>query len=227
MDLPFTTEQFVDVFVRYNLGVSPAQWLLYSLAGFVLVLLITRTRRSNALAVAILSLFWFWSGSVYHVLFFAPVNPVGFLFGALFIAEGALLLWSSLRSSDLVPGADFDWLSAVGGFLIWSALFIYPALNVALNHEYPAMPTLGAPCPTTLFTIGVLLWMKPRVPIRVFIIPVSWSVIALAAAVRLGMYEDYLLLAGIVGGGFVMLAKLRGKVAAEMNEFKAISRAPL
>jgi hypothetical protein len=205
MDLPFTAEQFRSVFVRYNLGVSPAPWVLYGLALLGIVLTASGVRRFYRIIYFILALLWLWSGFVYHIGFFTAINPVAYLFGGLFIAEALLLAWFGLRQSQ--PSFEFSSKSrfVAGSFLICSALVIYPAISFLVVHRYPATPTFGLPCPTTLFTLGVLLWSRPPVPVRIVIIPLLWSAIGLSAAVQLGMYEDFLLLVGLITGSLLLL----------------------
>ncbi|HSB34572.1 MAG TPA: DUF6064 family protein, partial [Nitrospirota bacterium] len=56
------------------------------------------------------------------------------------------------------------------------------------------------PCPTTIFTIGVLLFAAAPVPRSVFIIPVLWAAVASAAAFQFGVLQDLgLLPAGLAG----------------------------
>ena len=40
---------------------------------------------------------WIWMGVAYHMLFFSQINKAAYLFGALFILEGILLLNYALR----------------------------------------------------------------------------------------------------------------------------------
>ncbi|HXV44590.1 MAG TPA: DUF6064 family protein, partial [Anaerolineae bacterium] len=59
---------------------------------------------------------------------------------------------------------------------------------------YPQSPTFGLPCPTTIFTFGLLLWTDHRFPKYLLVIPVIWSLFGLSAAVQLGVLEDIMLL---------------------------------
>ena len=205
MDLPFTAEQFRSVFVRYNLAVSPAPWVLYGLALLGIVLIASGRRHSYRIIYLILALFWLWSGLVYHIGFFTAINPMAYLFGGLFITEALLLAWFGLRQSD----RSFEFSSksrfVAGAFLTCAALVIYPAISLLMGHRYPATPTFGLPCPTTLFTVGVLLWSKPPLPWRIVIIPLLWSAMGLTAVVQLGMYQDFLLLVGLLAGSLLLL----------------------
>ena len=98
-------------------------------------------------------------------------------------------------------------------FLVY-ALIVYPALGYWFGHRYPAAPTFGLPCPTTIFTLGMLLWTDRRVPLYLLPMPLVWSFIGIWAAVSLGMTEDFRLLpAGLIGALLIILrdnSMLRG-----------------
>jgi hypothetical protein len=56
------------------------------------------------------------------------------------------------------------------------------------------MPVFGvAPCPTTIFTFGILLWTTDRVPKYLLVIPLLWALVGTFAALSLGIPEDYAL----------------------------------
>jgi hypothetical protein len=74
--------------------------------------------------------------------------------------------------------------------MIAYALIVYPLIGMSLGHAYPYLPTFGVPCPTSIFTFGVLLWTTGRVPRHVLVIPVLWSLVAVGAAVSWGVLED-------------------------------------
>ena len=86
MNLPFTTEQFLGVFASYNHAVWPLQILLNILAIVVIVLAVKRVHFSGKWISSILGMLWLWTGLVYHMAFFAKINPAAFLFGALLVA---------------------------------------------------------------------------------------------------------------------------------------------
>ena len=64
---PFTPQQFIEVFVRYNEAVWPAQLALNGVALAVLALLFAPPGRAIA---ALLAVLWAWTGIAYHFLFF-------------------------------------------------------------------------------------------------------------------------------------------------------------
>lgn len=198
--MPFTTEQFLRVFESYNIAVYPAQWVLITLALASVFLALRPRPYSSRLIAAVLAMLWAWTGIAYHLAFFTRINNAAYLFGLLCIAEAVLFLFAGLLCGKLVFRAKLDWFGVIGGTLVVFALLIYPALGFLLGHSYPRSPTFGLPCPTTIFTFGLLLWTDDRVPLYLLIIPFVWSLISSRAALFLGMQEDIgLTVAGIAG----------------------------
>ncbi len=94
----------------------------------------------------------------------------------------------------------------VGFIFVFYALIVYPILGHLLGHQYPSSPTFGLPCPTTIFTFGILLFLQNRISIIALIIPLLWSVIGFSAALNLLIYEDFgLVVAGIMGFILILL----------------------
>jgi len=201
MTLPFDVEQFFAVFARYNTAVWPGQVILLALAaGAVALAWHSQGDVWMDRAVAtVLALLWIWMGVVYHIGFFRAINPAAVLFGALFVAEGLLLAWYGVLHHGLEfrpTGAR----GAAGTALLAYAFFIYPLLNGLAGHRYPATPTFGLPCPTTIFTFGLLLWAEHR-RWSVLVVPLVWSVVGGSAALLLRVPADVgLLAAGVVAG---------------------------
>lgn len=185
--MPFTSDQFFGVFLQYNEAVWPAQWALVALAVVVIVTAVRREQRGTAgMTLAVL---WLWTAVMYHLLFFREINPVATGFAALFFIEAALLAWHTARGR-LRFAPRFDAHGVAGAALVLYALVFYPLVGFAAGHRFPASPTFGLPCPTTIFTLGVLLWAE-RIPKALLAVPVAWSLIGTAAAVRFGMLEDF------------------------------------
>ncbi len=90
------------------------------------------------------------------------------------------------------------WIGLAPGKIEWSGARALrpgvPGLSIALGHAYLVTPTFGVPCPTTIFSAGVLLTCR-RLPLLVTLIPLVWSLIGGSAAVLLGVAADYVLLA--------------------------------
>jgi hypothetical protein len=93
MVLPFTSEQFLNIFAQYNLAVFPLQIVFIILGIVALGLVIKKSQLSDRIIALILSFFWFWMGLVYHILFFSTINPLAYVFGMLFIVEAVLLFY--------------------------------------------------------------------------------------------------------------------------------------
>ena len=77
----------------------------------------------------------------------------------------------------------------------------HPRIGALLGHGYPQSPSFGvAPCPTTIFTFGLLLWTDRPVPRPLLVIPLLWSLLGVSAAVSLGIKEDLgLVVAALLG----------------------------
>jgi hypothetical protein len=181
-----TTTQFLDMFAAYNRGVWPAQLGLILLAlaavGFGL-------RGSRRLVPAILAVFWLWMGVVFHLIYFAPVNPAARIFGVVFVVQAALFAWLAWRGGvSFRPKADA--FGAAGAVFVLYALLLYPLIGTLAGHTPPAAPTFGAPCPTTIFTFGLLLWAEERVPRRLLVIPFVWALAGMSAVWVYGIVED-------------------------------------
>ncbi len=201
MNIPFTIDQFLGVFERYNQAIWPMQVLAYILGVAAVGLAWKKTRYSDRVIGGILAVFWLWIGVVYHLLFFSSINPAAFGFGALFVIQGILFSVVGVAQAKLSFHARTDIFSIVGGLFILYAMIIYPILGSFLGHSYPQSPVFGvAPCPATIFTFGMLLWTDHKVPKYVLAIPLIWSVIGFGAALSLGIREDLgLLIAGVLG----------------------------
>lgn len=200
MKLPFDAAQFLEVFARYNQAVWPMQLVFYALAVGALLMLALRVRHADRAMSALLALLWAWIGIVYHGMFFREINPAATLFAALFLAGAAAFAWQGVVRARLVFQGAHAVAGAAGMALIAYALVLYPLLSIVFGHPYPAAPTFGLPCPTVIFTLGVLLFLKAPYPRTVFIAPLAWAAIGVQAAVLLGMYEDFgMLLAALAG----------------------------
>ena len=201
MTFPFTIDQFFAIFAGYNVAIWPAQVVAYLLAGAVLILSFRQTRFGGRIVSAILALFWIWIGAVYHVAYFSAINPAALLFGAFFVVQGLLFLLVGAIQGRLAFRYSNRPMPVIGAILIVYAMVVYPLLGPAFGHTYPSMPTFGlTPCPTTIFTFGLLLLATAPVPGYLLIIPFLWSVIGTSAAVQLGVPQDYgLSVAAVLG----------------------------
>lgn len=187
--MPFTVRQFLEVFRAYNLDIWPAQIVAYLAGTGCLVAILIRTRWSGGLALATLAAFWAWNGVAYHWTYFRTINPLATIFGALFVAEALILIWQTARPQS---GAATSRVGAVAGWMmIVYAMAIYPMAGQFLGRSYPESPTFGVtPCPTTIFTFGVLTLRAGEVRGIVLAIPILWAAVGTSAALTLGIRED-------------------------------------
>lgn len=204
MKLPFTIEQFLDVFRQYNIAVWPVQVLFILLALVAVYFSIRSKTYSNKVIVCILALFWLWMGIIYHLVFFSRINKAATVFGTLFIMQAIIFLYFGFIKNHLRFRLTTDTYGILGIILIVYALLIYPLLGYWWDHIYPASPTFGLPCPTTIFTFGILLFSVSKISIWVIVIPFLWSLIGFSAAFSLGMKED----TGLLVAGFLSIAMI-------------------
>lgn len=197
--IPFTTEQFLRVFESYNETIYPVQWILVLMAMAAVLLSLKPSVRATRIITVLLFALWCWSGVVYHWMFFSHINKAAYLFGLLFIIQAFLFLLLGFARGQPVFRARVSVAGVFGALLIIYALLIYPVLSYSFGHRYPQSPTFGVPCPTTILTFGLLLWLD-HVPRFLMVIPLAWSLLGISAAASLAISEDIgLVLAGLIG----------------------------
>lgn len=191
MNPPFTISDFLAVFAAYNAAIWPFHLVAYGLGLMVLTAVARPRPDAVRLAFAALAILWVFTGIGYHLMFFATINPIAPAFAAFFVLQGILLLASAIRPGDLRLELEHDLPSIAGLVTIAYALAIYPVLGIWAGHGLMAGPMFGvAPCPTTIFTLGVLMIARGTWVIWLSVIPIMWSLIGLAAAIQLGIPED-------------------------------------
>jgi hypothetical protein len=203
--VPFTHSQFLDLFGSYNAQFAPvvaALWLVSVLA----VLRYFRGELATRPAAGLLAVHWAWSGVVYHAAFFTRINPAAWLFAALFVIQAGAFAWLARagRLPDSVPRGRGVRRLLADAFLL--AAVAYPLLVLMTDLALPRAPLFAVPCPTTLFTTGLLLALGPLAPRWLAAIPVAWAAVGGSAALALGVLPDYLLIAA--GASLVALALL-------------------
>ena len=195
--LPFTTDQFYEVFAVYNDLLWPAV-VMWWLLMLMVVAAAWRIPSASRRLMWLLALLWVWNALVYHAWLFSAINPAAWGFAVLFLIQAGLLLHPSGRPLQPFFTAR-GWRQPLGSALAAYA-FLYPFLTLAAGHRFPATPTFGVPCPTVILTIGLLLTMTDP-PARLTIIPVLWALIGGSAAYLLRVSTDYALLgAGVLLG---------------------------
>jgi hypothetical protein len=222
--IPFTVDQFYGVFRAYNTAVWPAQWLLIGLGMAAVVLALVRWRWSGVAVSAILAALWAWIAVAYHLAFFTRISPPAYGFAALSAVGAVDFIWQGVIHRRLAFGWHRGLKSAVGVALIIFALAVYPVWSTYAGHPYPAMPTFGLPCPTTIFTLGLLCFATTPTPRSPLIAPSLWSFVGSQAAFLFGVWPDLGLVAAAAVGVGLLLTAGRQRRKLPHDRPKALSK---
>ena len=187
MQLPFTREQFFDVFAAYNGALWPAALALWIASAVIVVLRLSARRPHDRWISALLAGHWTWSALAYHVAFFTRINPAAWFFAALFLGQAVLVFRLGVvrRRLSFAPWGN-PWAPLAWSLIAYS--LAYPAINAIDQRSLLRVPTFGLPCPTTIFTAGVLMLATPRWSLST--VPVIWSAIGGSATFLLGVHAD-------------------------------------
>lgn len=198
--LPFTPTQFHALFVDYNDTIWPMQFGGYLLGCIAIALLFWRPPHADRLISGIIAAMWLWTGLVYHGMFFATINNAAYLFAAMFVIQGAYMIYSGVLHRQVQFGLRAGVPAWIGAALAAYAAILYPLIGIMTGHAYPEMPVFGVtPCPVTIFTLGMLLLTTNEIPRRLLVVPVIWSLVGGSAAILLYVPQDWLLLvSGII-----------------------------
>ena len=210
--MPFTINDFLNVFKEYNTTVFPFQIVLFVSAIYIIYLTFSIQKYANRIISTILSFYWLWIGIVYHILFFTKINPAAYVFGIIFILQGILFFKLGFVDKKMEFEFTKNRKAYIGVLFVLYALIIYPFFGYIGGHIYPESPTFGLPCPTVIYTFGILLWVKNKIPVYILVIPFIWSIIGISAAINLGIKEDFgLIVAGLTGSGIIVSESIKAK----------------
>ena len=216
--IPFTADQFHGVFRAYNTAVWPAQWLLVALGMAAVVLALIRWRWSGVAVFAILAALWAWIAVAYHLAFFARISPPAYGSAALSAVAALVFIWQGVIRRRLAFRWHRDVKSSAGVALIGFALAVYPLWSIYFGLPYPELPTFGLPCPTTIFTIGLLCFAETPTPRSPLIIPLLWRLVGSQAAFLFGVWPDLgLVAAAVVGVGLLLNANRQQRTSASTS----------
>jgi hypothetical protein len=207
MKTPFTTEQFFNVFEKYNSTVFPLQLIIIVFGIAALFLLHSGYSFKNKLIGSYLGLLWIWMGLVYHILFFTEINKAAFVFWGIFIFQGILILINTFIKDRLNFTFSLTAEDYIGYFLILFGLIIYPVIAYLAEGSYGRTIALGLPCPSVIFTFGFLLLTNKKLPKYLLIIPTLWAVIGLSAALNFGVYQDFMMLIAAITADIILIKR--------------------
>lgn len=220
MNIPFTIEQFLQVFKNYNLAIWPMQIVFYALSFVMIYLAVQKSKKPDIIINLSLTFLWFWMGFVYHFGFFSTINKAAWIFGFFNIVQGCIFLYSGVLKSRLTYSYHTDISGIAGLVIITYALVVYPVIGYFSDHAFPYSPTFGLPCPTTIFTMGMLLLVDRRISLWVLAIPLLWSIVGTSAALNFGIKEDAGLLISGVTAFFLIIYRNRKLYLLEHSKQK-------
>ena len=206
MKTPFTSEQFFEVFEKYNSAVFPFQILLIALGIISIFLIHSKKVIKNKLIAGLLGLFWLWIGIVYHISFFASINKAAYVFGGLFVLQG-IFFYIELFRNKLKFTFHKTSRGYIGYCFILFGLLIYPIISYLLEASFAKTIALGLPCPTTIFTFGFLMLSSNKLSKYLLIIPTLWAIIGTGAAINFGVYQDYVMILAAIIANIYLLRK--------------------
>lgn len=209
MKTPFNTEQFFNVFEKYNLTVFPGQLLILLAGAVMLWLLLSGKPMKDKWIGSFLGILWIWAGLVYHIAFFTVINKVAYVFGGIFILQGILILIQTFRGrlNFSFSGSNWDY---VAYFFLLFGLFIYPVISYFAAGNFANTIALGLPCPTTIYTFGFFMLAGTQFPKYLLIIPTLWAIVGLSAALNFGVYQDVMILVTAIFAVYALLGRKQG-----------------
>lgn len=207
MKTPFSTEQFISVFEKYNSALYPAQFIILVLGIIAIIFLHSNNTFKNFYISGFLGLLWLWIGVVYHFYFFAEINKVAYIFSGLFIIQGLIFYIEAISRVQIIFEFDGKVRNYIGYFFILFGLILYPIIGYNIEHDFSKVISLGLPCPTVILTFGFLMNTNKSLPIYVLIIPTIWALIGFTAVLNFGIYQDIMLLVSAIVAGIWLLMR--------------------
>ena len=197
--LSFSLEEFLLVLESYNLDIWPIQIIAYALILIILFVSLKPAKYSSIIILAVLSFFWLFNGIVFCFIYWAPSHIFGYIFGIFCTVQGLLFLYSLIRSDIKIVPPNKTYL-LIGMLFFLYSMIGYQLFGYYLDHIYPKFFPVGlVPCPTTIFTLGLLIIINTKIPIKYIAIPLIISLGGLLAAYN-GIYEDIgLIILGVWG----------------------------
>jgi len=198
MQLPFTRSEFLDVFATINLAVWPLQIVAVILGLASIGLLFVPADWTDRCIAAVLAAIWLFTGIVYHWLYFSAINPLARLFGVLFVFAGVIIAVEGAFRGRIRFTFSRGLRTALALLFVVDGLVVYPLVGLLATDPWPDTPLFGvAPCPTTIFTLGMLLIARHGRLWLLAMVPVLWSFIGGSAAILLRVPQDYGLVAAV------------------------------
>ncbi len=198
----FTLERFLNYASRYNLDLYPAQYLMLGLGLIAILTVFFRTEHSSRFISAILAFFYGWIGIQFYMIYFKDFMPIPFVFGILFIIQALIFILEGTIRNRISFQFKSDLYGLTGALLLFYALFGYQALEYLFGRGYPEILSFGMfPCPTVIFSLGILLWTGKKFPPYILIFPIINALSGFIPAFMIGIIEDI----GLIISGLLVL----------------------
>lgn len=192
--VPFTRDVFLGVLERYNDAIWPAQIVAFLLVLLALGAVLRWFPGGGRLIAAILAAAWIWTGVAYYMLHYAQINWAAWTLGLVFVLQGLAFFVTGVVRNRIAFCFAGDPIGWAGLGLIGIAAILYPLFGVGSDQGWPRMALVGlTPGPTLLWTLGMLLFVEPRVPWHLLFIPLLWSLIGGVGALLLALPQDAVL----------------------------------
>ncbi len=195
----FIEEEFLSMLANYNEVIWPIQIVAYIIALAAVSFCFIETRYSDKVIPVVLVLFWLWNGIVFAGIFWSEIYPYAYIFAVLLTFQGLLFIFGMVRSKFSFR-FKLNGHAVIGLIFIVYSLLVYQLIGLGIGHDYPRFFAPGlTPCPTIIFTFGILLLADKRFPNYFLVIPVLSALAGILAAIN-GIIEDYgLITAGVLG----------------------------
>jgi len=222
-------EHLLEQIGQYNQMFFPFSLILPSALALIAVLLVlfrfTRPgSRDNGLMNSFLALLYAIAGlETFYPSFLGEVR-VEYISGAVIMwIFSSFFVWDIFHKKTdfrLSPQIDLRVLSLL---LMSYGIFIYPLVEWALGFTWPRMVLFGAECPSTIFTIGLLIGSIPQVNKIIYIALSIGAIISGGTFAMLGATFDIAYFASGVCG-LLMLIKYRKQMFGQAKVTATISQ---
>jgi hypothetical protein len=200
------------IFGRGNAAIWPMQLVWYASAVAMIGLAFWSSRRASQLICLLAAAYFAWVGIVFFGVIDSDMGvldgviKLAWLWAAIFILEALLFLVAGIVRRDLVFAPLWNLSSVLGALIMFYALVAYPIIGLLSGHPLHALPMFGlAPCPTTIFFFGLLLWAQPPAPKYLLLLPLAWALEATPGNIAMGHAADFgMALVGVITVGLII-----------------------
>ena len=191
-------EQILKILAEYNEKIFPLQYVAYILGFLVLVLACRKSTLSSRIISAIFAMLWLWVAAVFALPYAIDGMTNAIITAVFFFIQGGFFLHQILRPK-LHFGTYSKTFTIVGILFVLGAMVGYLIIGQIMGHTYPGYFPFGlAPCPLTVFTLGIYMFTSKKIPKHLLILPFLFSLTGILP-VTLGLYEDIIfLLSGLI-----------------------------